>query len=31
VARVLGKEAGAIRTAQSRALASLRVLMEPQR
>jgi RNA polymerase sigma-70 factor (ECF subfamily) len=29
-ARVLGKASGAVRTAQSRALASLRVLMEPQ-
>jgi RNA polymerase sigma-70 factor (ECF subfamily) len=29
-ARVLGKASGAVRTAQSRALANLRVLMEPQ-
>jgi RNA polymerase sigma-70 factor (ECF subfamily) len=29
-ARVLGKASGAVRTAQSRALASMRVLMEPQ-
>ena len=30
VGRVLGKPAGAVRTAQSRALANLRLLMEPQ-
>jgi RNA polymerase sigma-70 factor (ECF subfamily) len=29
--RVLGKQAGAVRTAQSRALANLRALMEPHR